>query len=95
MLKSKTDYFYSPQLLQSIGQTKRHPHFCGFFDTQSQAPIIAAHANATEMVHSLVGAGHGRAMLNMLPRTSTSYAGDMLIALPIEGDLRVLTLSVA
>lgn len=70
-------------------------YYRGFFDTQSQAPAIAAYANSTEMVRSLVGAGHGCAILNMLPRTSISYAGDMLIALPIEGDLRVLTLSVA
>jgi hypothetical protein len=53
-----------------------------------------AYANPTEMVRSLVGAGHGCALLNMLPSTEISYAGDRLVALPIQGTLPSLTLAV-
>lgn len=52
-----------------------------------------AYANSTEMVRSLVGAGHGCAVLNMLPATDVSYAGDRLVALPIEDALPSLSLS--
>lgn len=55
---------------------------------------IAAYANSTEMVRSLVGAGQGVAILNMIPATTTSYAGDPLVSLPIADPLPPLTLSV-
>lgn len=55
---------------------------------------IAAFANSTEMVRSLVGAGQGVAILNMIPATTTSYAGDELISLPIANPLPPLNLSV-
>ena len=53
-----------------------------------------AYANSTEMVRSLVGAGYGCALLNMLPSMDISYAGDRLVALPIQGTLPSLTLAV-
>ncbi len=52
-----------------------------------------AYANSTEMVRSLVGAGHGCAVLNMLPATDVSYAGDRLVAIPIRDALPSLTLA--
>lgn len=52
-----------------------------------------AYANSTEMVRSLVGAGHGCAVLNMLPTTDVSYAGDRLVAMPIRDTLPPLTLA--
>lgn len=64
------------------------------FDMQGVAPVIAAHATSTEMVRSLVGAGCGCAVLNMLPMTDVSYAGDALAAVPITDDLPPLTLAV-
>lgn len=57
------------------------------------APETIAYANSTEMVRSLVGAGHGVAVLNMLPATDLSYAGDQLVARPIDDPLPALTLS--
>lgn len=52
------------------------------------------YANSTEMVRSLVGAGLGCAILNMIPATDISYAGDKLIARPIDGSIPSLTLSI-
>lgn len=47
---------------------------------------IVATASTTEMVRSLVGAGVGCSILNMLPATLISYAGDELRAIPfVEG----------
>lgn len=47
------------------------------------APRIVATASSVEMVRSLVGAGMGLAVLNMRPRTSVSYGGDPLVAVPL------------
>ncbi|WP_342076113.1 LysR family transcriptional regulator [Yoonia sp. SS1-5] len=69
-------------------------YYRGLFDTCAQGPSIAAYANATEMVRSLVSTGHGCAILNMRPRTADSYAGGAVVALPIADPLPALTLSV-
>jgi len=55
---------------------------------------VAAYANSTEMVRSLVGAGHGCAVLNMQPLTAQSYSGAMLVGVPISDPLPPLTLSI-
>ncbi|MDX8352502.1 LysR substrate-binding domain-containing protein [Cognatiyoonia sp. IB215182] len=64
---------------------------------ESFAPdiTIAAFANSTEMVRSLVGAGHGCAVLNMRPLTATSYGGEGVVAVPISDPLPPLTLAIA
>lgn len=69
-------------------------YYRSLFDELGHDPKIAAHANSTEMVRSLVGAGHGCAILNMQPLTATSYAGDTLVGLPISDPLPVLTLAI-
>ena len=51
-----------------------------------------ATASATEMVRSLVGAGVGCSILNMLPATSVSYAGERLCALPFADEAPSLRL---
>jgi len=53
---------------------------------------IVATASTTEMVRSLVGAGVGCSILNMLPATSLSYAGDELCAIPFVEDAPSLRL---
>lgn len=58
-------------------------------------PKIAAFANSTEMVRSLVSQGLGCAVLNMKPLTEVSYTGDTLAIRPISDPLRPLTLSIA
>lgn len=63
------------------------------FGIEGDAPETIAYANSTEMVRSLVGAGHGVAVLNMLPATEVSYAGDALVSRPIKDPLPSLTLS--
>ncbi len=55
----------------------------------------SAYANSTEMVRSLVSAGHGCAVLNMRPMTETSYGGGSLVSLPISDPLLPLTLAIA
>ena len=63
------------------------------FDRAGQDPQMFTYANSTEMVRSLVGAGQGCAVLNMLPLTDVSYAGQQLTALPIRGALPPLSLA--
>ena len=55
---------------------------------------VAAYTNSTEMVRSLVGAGHGCAVLNMQPLTAQSYCGEKLVGVPISDPLPPLTLSI-
>ncbi len=69
-------------------------YYQGLFDTHSKDVTIAAYANSTEMVRSLVGAGHGCAVLNMQPLTSLSYCGAEVVGLPISDPLPALTLSI-
>ncbi|MDA4847162.1 LysR family transcriptional regulator [Hoeflea poritis] len=64
------------------------------FEETGQSPATLAYANSTEMVRSLVGAGLGCAVLNMLPIADVSYAGDRLSAVPIRNDLQPLSLSI-
>ncbi len=64
-------------------------------DAYNPEVSIAAYANSTEMVRSLVSAGHGCAILNMRPLTSTSYAGETVVELPISDILPPLRLAVA
>ena len=67
-------------------------YYQSLFDRQDVT--IAAYANSTEMVRSLVGAGHGCAVLNMQPLTQQSYCGSKVIGLPISDTLPPLTLSI-
>ena len=64
------------------------------FEEIGQSPATLAYANSTEMVRSLVGAGHGCAILNMLPATDMSYAGHRLVARPIRDSLPPLSLAI-
>ena len=70
------------------------PYVTALFRDLGLAPRIAARANTTEMVRSLVGAGAGLAVLNMRPRTDRSYAGDGLTALPLNDEVAPITLLV-
>ncbi|MEM1079679.1 MAG: LysR family transcriptional regulator [Pseudomonadota bacterium] len=70
-------------------------YYAGLLRAETPSPKIAAYASSTEMVRSLVGAGHGCAILNMRPRTAVSYGGDDLVALPISDPLPALSLAIA
>jgi len=70
-------------------------YYRGLFDAHDHENLIAAYANSTEMVRSLVGAGRGCAILNMRPSTATSYAGAEVTELPIIDALPPLKLAVA
>lgn len=70
-------------------------YYRGLFDTHARTAPIAAFANSTEMVRSLVGAGRGCAILNMKPLTQVSYSGERLVERPISDPLPSLTLAIA
>lgn len=70
-------------------------YYRGLYDSHARGSAIAAYANSTEMVRSLVSAGHGCAILNMRPLTSISYSGAELVELPISDTLPPLKLAVA
>lgn len=63
------------------------------FSKAGHNPSTVAYANSTEMVRSLVGAGVGCALLNMLPASDTSYAGHCLAAVPVADPLPPLSLA--
>lgn len=65
------------------------------FEVHEAKPQIVAHANSTEMVRSLVGAGQGCAVLNMRPLSHETYGGDKVAAIPISDPIAPLTLAVA
>ncbi|MEM7239115.1 MAG: LysR family transcriptional regulator [Pseudomonadota bacterium] len=69
-------------------------YYRALFERLGTVPRIAAEANSTEMVRSLVGAGQGCAVLNMLPMTEVSYAGDRLAAVPLTTPLPPLSLAI-
>ena len=70
------------------------PYYQSLFDAHANEITIAAYANSTEMVRSLVSAGHGCAVLNMQPLTQQSYCGGLLVSVPISDPLPPLTLSI-
>jgi DNA-binding transcriptional LysR family regulator len=89
----------------SVAQIAEHPlvvlnrpvagrYYQSLFDSHDADITIAAYANSTEMVRSLVSAGHGVAVLNMHPLTRQSYCGAALVGVPISDALPPLTLSV-
>lgn len=69
-------------------------YYQSLFEDYANDITIAAYANSTEMVRSLVSAGQGCAVLNMQPLTQQSYCGETLVGVPISDALPSLTLSV-
>lgn len=53
---------------------------------------IVTTASTHEMVRSMVGAGVGCSILNMLPSSPVTYAGDEVVAVPIKSDVAPLKL---
>ncbi len=69
-------------------------YYQSLFDAHATDISIAAYANSTEMVRSLVSAGHGCAVLNMRPLITESYCAGRVIGVPISTPLPPLTLSI-
>ena len=82
------------QTLVVLNRPVAAPYYQSLFDAHANDITIAAYANSTEMVRSLVSAGHGCAVLNMQPLTQQSYCGEVLVGLPISDPLPPLTLSI-
>jgi DNA-binding transcriptional LysR family regulator len=70
------------------------PYYQSLLDAHTNDITIAAYANSTEMVRSLVSAGQGCTVLNMQPLTQQSYCGASLVGVPISDPLPPLTLSI-
>lgn len=68
-------------------------YYEGLFQSGTRKAPVAAYVNSTEMVRSLVAAGRGCAILNMLPLTSETYGGASVVACPISDTLPPLTLA--
>ena len=69
-------------------------YYRSLFDQRQHEISIAVYANSTEMVRSLVSAGHGCAILNMQPMSATTYSGGSVVGLPISDPLPPLTLAI-
>lgn len=89
----------------SMAEVLRHPlvvlnrpvaaaYYQSLWDAHAHTVTIAAYANSTEMVRSLVSEGHGCAILNMQPLTRQSYAGSDVKGVAISDPLPPLTLSI-
>jgi len=68
-------------------------YYDGVLADAGLTPTVAATAATHEMIRSLVGAGVGRAILNMMPCTDRTYAGDCVCAVPLASDAPPLTLA--
>lgn len=99
------DHVFARQSSVSMAQLATQPlvvlnrpiaaaYYQGLFDAHTKDLSITAYANSTEMVRSLVSAGHGCAVLNMKPLTQQSYCGASLVGVPISDPLPPLTLSI-
>jgi DNA-binding transcriptional LysR family regulator len=69
-------------------------YYHSLFDNHAGDIAITAYANGTEMVRSLVSAGHGCAILNMQPLTAQTYDGGTVVGRPISDPLPPLTLAI-
>lgn len=59
-------------------------YYASQFEYAGIAPNIAATATSLEMVRSLVGRGVGCSLLHMAVANNSTYAGDTVIAVPME-----------
>ncbi|WP_397542678.1 LysR substrate-binding domain-containing protein [Roseovarius salis] len=78
--------------LVQLDRPLARPYLDRLFLDSGLQPQVAARADSTEMVRSLVGAGMGIAVLNMRPFTTRSYAGDALSSRPLDPGLPRLQL---
>ena len=69
-------------------------YYQGLFSKATHSIKIAAYANSTEMVRSLVSQGQGCAILNMRPGTSQSYTGAPVVERRISDALPPLSLAI-
>ena len=59
-------------------------YYASQFDQAGISPNIVATATSLEMVRSLVGQGVGCSMLHMAVASDLTYAGDAVVAVPLE-----------
>ena len=84
----------SDQAIAMLDRPLVADYYRRLLDLAGHRPRVIAYCNSTEMIRSIVGKGKACALLNMLPLTELSYAGDRVVARPISDELPALTLSV-
>ncbi len=87
---TRADLVQEPMVLLDLPITNQY-----YRDVVSGAEAdanVVATASTHEMVRSLVGAGVGCSILNMLPVSAATYAGDTVAAIPLQSDARPLKL---
>lgn len=63
-------------------------YFVSLFRDRHLEPRIAFRTPSFEMVRSMVGRGHGFAIMNVIPKAHFTYDGSPVVAVPLKGDLR-------
>ncbi len=71
-----------PLVLLDLPMTSQY--YRSLVSESGQAAHVVATATTHEMVRSLVGAGVGCSILNMLPSTEITYGGDRVTAVPLQ-----------
>ncbi|QCI67309.1 LysR family transcriptional regulator [Phreatobacter stygius] len=62
-------------------------YFARLFASCGLQPRIAFRSRSFEFIRGLVGRGHGYTILNVVPRSTSSYDGSRVAAVPIEDDV--------
>ncbi len=70
-------------------------YYSQLFESAAISPRIVSTATTVEMVRSLVGSGFGCSVLHMRPLTQISYAGDGVIAIPFDPEVKPLRIVLA
>lgn len=87
----RSDLHGEPLVLLDLPITNQY--YRGLVGGAGATANIVAAVSTHEMVRSMVGAGVGCAVLNMTPATTTTYAGDAVVAVPLSSRARPLKLA--
>ncbi len=79
-----------PMVLLDLPVTNEY--YRSLVNTAGAGAHVVTTASTHEMVRSMVGAGVGCSILNMLPSSSVTYAGDEVVAVPIRSEAPPLKL---
>ncbi len=82
-----------PYVLLDLPQSREY--FLGLFLHERLDPKVVAGSPHTEVVRSLVGAGHGFGLANLRPRNRAALDGSALAYVPLDSRYRPLTLGLA
>ncbi len=87
---TQADLQHEPLVLLDLPMTNEY--YRNLAQDAGAGANVVATASTHEMVRSLVGARVGSSILNMLPSTAITYAGDEVVAIPVQSEVRPLRL---